>query len=452
MLRTPHTIRTIAVALVSLLSALILGLIFIPWQQSVTGTGRVMIMSPMQRPQNIEAQISGRIVRWAVQEGQIVKAGQVVAELKDIDSKYLDEEQVTRLRTQREFQLAKRAATQERAAALDNQNSELSRSRSAVIPAARERVQQAGDRLRAAQQTVEAAKQNLTTTELNIKRISELHEKGLRSRRDLEVAELDQVRARTEVERASAALEVAKRDISIGNFDQSKIDADTAAGLSALQASLASVRESVATINSDIQKLDVEIENTSARRQQGAVIAPSDGQIARLIKFGAGTTVKAGDVLAVIAPVTNDLAVELLLSDNDTPLVAVGRHVRLQFAGWPAIQFSGWPSIAGGTFGGRVSVIDPIDDGKSQYRVIVTPDYDTIRQGKDEPWPNAQLLRSGAEASGWIMLDNVSLGFELWRQFNAFPPTVSREPLNKKETPKDEKKLGAEVDLKGILK
>ena len=34
-------------------------------------------------------------------------------------------------------------------------------------------------------------------------------------------------------------------------------------------------------------------------------------------------------------------------------------------------------------------------------------------------------LRQGVRVNGWVMLDQVRLGFELWRQFNAFPPTVT---------------------------
>ena len=47
-----------------------------------------------------------------------------------------------------------------------------------------------------------------------------------------------------------------------------------------------------------------------------------------------------------------------------------------------------------------------------------------------------------------MMLDNVSLGFELWRQFNAFPPTVDRseDPLGK---PGEKSEKPAEADVKG---
>ena len=30
----------------------------------------------------------------------------------------------------------------------------------------------------------------------------------------------------------------------------------------------------------------------------------------------------------------------------------------------------------------------------------------------------------GVRANGWVLLNQVSLGFELWRQFNGFPPVV----------------------------
>ncbi|MGV3720399.1 MAG: HlyD family efflux transporter periplasmic adaptor subunit, partial [Actinomycetota bacterium] len=221
---------------------------------------------------------------------------------------------------------------------------------------------------------------------------------------------------------------LARRDAAVGDLDEVKIEGDTAASVSSIQASVASARETIASITSDILKLEVELQNTRLRRQQQWVRAPRNGRVVRLMKAGAGETVKAGDVMAVLAPDTPERAVELYLSDNDAPLVEVGRPVRLQFAGWPALQFTGWPSVAVGTFAGKVAVVDAIDDGTSRYRIIVTPDD---AGGQDDRWPDARYLRPGGEATGWVMLDTVSLGFEMWRQFNAFPPTVERGPIGK---------------------
>jgi membrane fusion protein, adhesin transport system len=107
---------------------------------------------------------------------------------------------------------------------------------------------------------------------------------------------------------------------------------------------------------------------------------------------------------------------------NDAALISPGRHVRLQFEGWPAVQFAGWPSVAVGTFGGRVGFVDATDDGKGRFRVVVVPDPE------DEDWPSAQYLRQGVRAKGWVLLEQVRLGFELWRQFNGFPPALDVSP------------------------
>nr|MCH9680528.1 transporter [Deltaproteobacteria bacterium] len=89
-----------------------------------------------------------------------------------------------------------------------------------------------------------------------------------------------------------------------------------------------------------------------------------------------------------------------------------------QFEGWPAVQFVGWPSVAVGTFGGTVAFVDATDNGAGRFRVVVVPDG-------EEPWPAARYLRQGVRANGWVLLNQVSIGYELWRQFNGFPPAVT---------------------------
>ena len=105
--------------------------------------------------------------------------------------------------------------------------------------------------------------------------------------------------------------------------------------------------------------------------------------------------------------------------------------MRLQFEGWPAVQFTGWPSVAVGTFPGEVAFVDMTDDGQGHFRVVVVPP-------KDEPhaWPDAAFLRQGVQANGWILLDTVRLGFELWRQWNGFPPAMREMPQGAAIAPK----------------
>jgi len=497
LVKPPKSGRRIAIILIFLVASVVLGLIFIPWQQTVTGYGTVSVFSAMDRPQNIEAQISGRLVAWHIQEGQTVAAGDIIAELDDIDSKFLDPEQAARIVTQLAALNEQRSRAALRIERLQAQVDQLTLSRDAAMDTARQRVAQSKQRYKAAQQAVigarktgqiakdvvesgaaeraeqarlrvqqseqslTAARQELDTSRFQRERIKALFDEGLRSKRDFEIAENDFVKRKTDVERADLALKVAMRDATVGNLDknraglevdrvqtdieravaaldvaakdvltaqldQAKVTSDTAATLDAIGATMESARESVAKIDADIQKLRIEQSNVGQRASQQVVRSPAAGRIVRLLQVGAGATVKAGDVLAVLSTDTKDRAVELMVTDNDVALLREGLPVRIQLAGWPALQFSGWPSAAVGTFAGRVAVIDALDDGTASYRVVVKPDVDAIAAKKEDPWPRADLLRPGAEATGWILLGEVSLGYELWRQFNAFPPTVER--------------------------
>jgi hypothetical protein len=88
--------------------------------------------------------------------------------------------------------------------------------------------------------------------------------------------------------------------------------------------------------------------------------------------------------------------------------------VRFIFDGFPAIVFSGWPNSSYGTFGGVITVIENGISENGKFRVLVSEDY------SDSPWP--KQLKFGGGANGIALLNDVSIGYELWRNINGFPP------------------------------
>jgi len=132
-----------------------------------------------------------------------------------------------------------------------------------------------------------------------------------------------------------------------------------------------------------------------------------------------------------ISPSEYELAVETYVKPLDLPLMNIGQKIRIQFDGWPAIVFSGWPNVSHGTYGGEIYAIDQFISENGMYRVLVRPDPD------DYDWPEA--LRFGSGASNFMLLNDVPIWYELWRNINDFPPEFYSQEANPKAK-KDTKK------------
>jgi membrane fusion protein, adhesin transport system len=402
----PKASRVLARILFVLFWLVAAAMVLAPWQQSSRGEGRVIAYAPVERQQNVEAPVGGRVARWYVQEGEHVEEGAPIADIADNDPDI-----VSRIERERDAQIAKLEAAKAKREATASRADSLGGSRSAAIRAAESRALMAANRVRAAEQSLKAAEQDLLTAELNVKRQRALSDDGLASRRSRELAEQAYVKEQTDLERARVALSAARAEESAIIADMHKIENDTAASVSGALASRASAESDIASATAALAKIEVKL----ARQRSQSVRAPRAGTILRVVAKQGGEQVKSGDLLAVIVPDTRDRAVELWIDGNDVPLVTPGRHVRLQFEGWPAVQFTGWPEVAVGTFGGTVAFVDAADDGSGRFRAVIIPDA-------SGPWPAARFLRQGTRVNGWVLLDRVRLGYEVWRQVNGFPP------------------------------
>ena len=421
----PRATRVLAGVLVALMIVVALALTITPWQQNVTGSGRVMAFSPEERQQNIEAPVDGRVARWHVVEGSSVKKGDPIVELTDNDPAIIE-----RLTQERDQMTGTEVASVRRVKTIEDRIRALELSQKTGVSAAKARVQMSIDRIGAAQQSLEAAKAGLMTAKIQQERQSNLAKKGLTSTRNVELAELDVAQKVADMERATNSLNAAKSEKLSLDSELLRTDADAGSRIDEAWGAHASAESDVAKSRAEVTKVEVRL----ARQNTQRVMAPVDGKIFRVVARQNGELLKAGDQIAILVPNTTNDVVELWMDGNDVPLISEGRPVRLQFEGWPALQFAGWPSIAVGTFGGHVQLVDSTDNGAGKFRVLVKPDP------KDEPWPTKTYLRQGVRANGWVLLNQVPLGFELWRQFNGFPPVISMaEPGSAKDASKDKK-------------
>ena len=400
----PVRVRTLSLVVLSGFGLLLLGLVFLPWQQFISGTGRVVAYDPLERAVTLEAPLSGRVDKAFVMEGHTVRKGDLLFQMADNDPELL-----TNLESQRAAAMLRRDAAARRIGLLSQQIREQEQ----ALPLA----------MAAASNRLEVAQFAQQTADLQFQRVKALFqdERGLSSQREFEIATLERDRTRADVLQAQALLERTRPDL------QSAIQGTLAQRESA-HADLASAEQAVTA-------LTIQINQAGTQK----ILAPRDGVVLR-VEATEGTFLKAGSPVCTLIPETATRMVELWVDGNDMPLIQArvtdeqgnvvepGSPVRLQFEGWPAIQFIGWPSVALGTFGGEVVVIDASDNGQGKFRVLVAPSPDQVLRGDGKletlEWPGARWLRQGVRANGWVLLQRVPLWFELWRQMNGFPPTI----------------------------
>lgn len=395
---------------------------FVPWTQTITVTGQLSAYSPYERPQDIEAQITGRIQKWHVLEGVRVKKGDLIVELEDYDPNFMAPDLLSFL-DQRKIALEQtRQAALSRADQLDKRIKEMQNLVKAAVPSAQARVVEAENKVREAYQKVESAKIGVTTAELNVDRHKQLAEQGLVSQRELELTIQSAIASKADLEGAQANLRAAEQSMKALGFGREQISAEVLQRLLDAEAARdASVGEAAKAAD-QLADISLRMSNATQRRSAGKVLAPIDGTVVKMAEAGAGETVRQGDKIVRISPNSLDKAIEMTADGIDAPLLNVGRKVKILFYGIPAIPLPAWPEVMAGTYTGVIKVIDQVDDGKGNFRFWVVPDPE------DRTWPEQSHVRQGTKVMGWVILNRVPLWYELWRRFNLFPPDYQERP------------------------
>jgi multidrug resistance efflux pump len=444
LVRSSWLARALSRALLLMLVVLLAAAVFLPWQQTSRGEGEVTARLPQLRLQAVESPAKGIIasVRDDLREGSIVEAGEIIMEIKPYAE---DAERLTGVvvRAQEEKLRSYRTI-------FDNMLLQVATVREQgqqEIASGEADVRSAANGWDKSIREVDEQLPKFNQAKLERERYKGL-ERDLISEVDFSALEQKELSELGKLEGAMASAKKAYNDLE----SKERL----------LEGKRRSVEQKILQAQSYVDKAQTDV-NTAQKElnevltKQGEfdrlkVPSPSRGRI-QAIRGQAGTnSVKEGDKLFEVVPETDDLAVELTVRGIDAPLIHVDDPVRLQFEGWPAIQFVGWPSVAVGTFPGKVIAIHPTDSGKGIFKIVVGPvvDRSNGNDGKSSPtepfptqnpWPDSRYLRQGVRANGWVILRTVPLWYEIWRQINGFPISISEsEPgESKSKAPKPPK-------------
>ena len=432
-------IKRLSLFLVSAFLLVIIVCLFLPWTQNIRAKGYVTTLRPEQRPQAIQSVISGRLEEWYVREGDFVNAGDTIVFISEIKDDYFDPQIVDRTSEQVDAKAQSVTSYDDKITALNLQYRALSEGLELKLEQTRNKIIQAKNKISIDSIDLVAFRTNLRIAENQADRVQQLYDKDLKSLTELQEKQLKVQESQAKVVSQENKLLNQRNELINLRIELSAVEREysdkLAKSQSDQQTALSDKLEAIAST----AKLRNLLSTYSQRQQFYHIRAPQSGYITETIKAGIGEIIKDGADIATIMPANYDLAVEIYVRPQDLPLLDLGEGTRIQFDGWPTIVISGWPETSVGVFSGEVVAIDRFISESGFYRVLVKPDESR------KAWP--EQLRVGTGANTFILLDNVPIWYEIWRQLNGFPANYYEVEDGKKED-----KGGDEVKLKAPLK
>ncbi len=399
-----------------LLAFAIVGIIilFLPWTQNINSRGNVTTLTPDQRPQTIQSPIPGRIEKWYVREGDLVKKGDTILFISEIKNEYFDPNLVNRTGQQIKAKTAAVSSYESKVIALNNQIYALQKERQLKLEQAQNKLIQAKLKVQSDSIDLEAVKIDLAIAKRQIEATEGLYNEGLKS-----LTEFEEKKSKFQEKQAKLISQenkylASKNEVINAQVEINRIQAEYVDKISKAESDKFTAQSSQFDAEAQVTKLESDFTNYEIRNKLYYITAPQDGFINKAIKGGIGETFKEGEQLVGIMPSNYDLAVEMFVEPLDLPLIHKGEKVRVQFDGWPAIVFSGWPNVSYGTYGAEVVAVERFISPNGKFRVLLAPDKN------DQPWPDG--IRVGSGAMTIALLDDVSIWYELWRRLNGFPP------------------------------
>ncbi len=400
------------IKLLSFIAILIL-VLCLPWTQNVDADGKVISLSPDQRPQGVQSVIAGKIEKWYVQEGALVKKGDTLLFISEIKDDYFDPNLLSN--TENQIKSKEGAVTNymEKVRALDAQVDALLNAKDIKLQQTLTKIEQTKVKIKTDSVECYLAENNLRLANEQLARFDQMYKQGLISKTEWEGRQMSVQSAQAKLNDAKNKFMIDKNELMNVFRDFKGVEAEYRDKISKAESEKYSTFSSMYDAEAQVTKLQNQFNNYDRRTGYYYITAPQDGFVVKMAKSGIGETIKEGEEVVRISPQKFEHAVEVSIDPIHAPLIHEGEKVRLIFDGWPAFVISGWSQMSTGLFEGKVLAINPALQEDGKLKVWIQP--------LDEAqWPSQ--LRLGGGVKSYFLLNDVPLGYELWRVLNAFPP------------------------------
>jgi multidrug resistance efflux pump len=389
-------------------------ILFLPWTQNISSSGNVSTLYQDQRAQQINTVIPGKIIKWYIKEGDVIKKGDTIVQLADTKDDYLDPNLVERTKDQLVSKEQKLVFYSENIDAIESQINAIKNNREFKINSYENKIEQYKRKLISDSSEVVSAEVDYKIASDQLIRGKQMYNQGVISLVELERRSAQNNKALAILTEKQQKFQNTKLEINITKLDINAIKQEADDKIFKSRSEIATYRGEYAGMTGEVAKNKNVLANYISRGNQKWLIAPQDGQIIKAKRSGINEIVKEGEMIVEMVPTKIDYAIELFIEPMDLILINSGQKVRMIFDGFPAIVFSGWPNNSYGTFGGKVSMVENNRNENGKFRILVIPD------NQEKPWPKE--LKLGTGVRGFALLKTVPIWYELWRQINGFPP------------------------------
>ena len=394
---------------VAILSVFIL-MLFLPWQQTVYGTGVLTALNPTQRDYKVAATIDGFVEEIYVKENQFVKKGQKLFKMVDLDEHYqssllsIKNESIQKY----ENELIKLHYLQDNLKSLYDMTK-------ISLEIHDKKISQAHNILETLQEQKVALKNKKSIAFINYERINKLYKEGIESKRSLELNYANYLQTNAQYKKLLLEIQTSKNELQIAKQNRENFQHTNDVKINTLKNKILYTKNSINTYEQNIKKNNINL----ARYQKREVVAKTEGYVVRIYVNDKNRLIKKGEDILYFSPVVTKRAIRVQVSDFHMPLIKEGLQARIIFYGWPALQVSGWPKIQHGTYAGIITKIERSTYEKGVYYAIITEDE------SEANWPSNDYLKIGTQSSLWIKLSTVPIWYEIWRLMFSLPPKMT---------------------------
>jgi HlyD family secretion protein len=322
----------------------------LPWsmlaQVDVTGTAKGRL-EPKGKTIRLDAPVSGTVAAIKVQEGEQVKAGQILMALNSqIVSSELQQAQVrwqgfadrlTNLQVL-ENQLRMSMRTQK----LQNQ---------AEIAEQGELINQTQQRIEFNRTAIESARKLLEKDLAIAKRYTSFSQKGVVSGSQLDEIQRRTIENEQRFQQARSELQQNKIELKRQQQAYQKIKRQGEKGTIDAQRQLQELQSQIVDARSQMAQTANQIKSLRYQQKQSMLEIPVDGTIFQLFVRHPGAVVQPGQAIANIAPKDVPLVLRAQMSSKDSGFLRVGMPVKIKFDAYPFQDY--------GVISGRLRWIAP---------------------------------------------------------------------------------------------